>query len=229
MANSINKRIALFEKKVEALRKRMFPKNGDSDGPVEVVIYDNRQFEHNHYDPVPRREVFDEQYSRLSFHPEKQAELDSDRLSCLVSNLDVANHALQTWRKEQQHREYEENRKHLPIEEQIRAACEHCRSGEPFRHWSRTYTEWHSEALLKNHPDYPTSAHESGARCDAFQIRSLQYKLEHGLVTEEKYKYCPKCRARLRPNDSFKGAGNKGTCPNPTCNRFEPIPKRRKH
>jgi len=228
MANDINKRIALFDKKVEELRDKMFPTDGNSDAPVAVLVFDSRVYEHHHFVPVPRQEIFDEHYSHLHFHPDRQAEMDSDHLRFLMLNVDVANDALQKWWKMQNHEEYEERRARLPYDERIKAVCEHCRKGEPFRHWSRTYTEWHSPEILAKYPDYPVSAHESGARCDAFKIRQYRYELEHGMAREEEPDtYCPECRARLRRYDSFKKSGDKGTCPNPTCGKFTPQPERK--
>ena len=211
---------------VETLRHRMFPGGEDHD-PLTVIIFDHRLYDGHNYLPVPREQVWDEHYSELHFHPDKQAEMDSDRLRWLLYNLDIANHAVQQWEKMREHHEGRDREAKLPYGERVKAMCLECRKGTAFKKRGEGNTEWHSTDFLLKYPDYPEMTHVGDVRCDAFELRRYQFNLVHGLVKEEEPDtYCSLCQARLRHYDSFKGAGDKGTCPNPTCDEFTPQPER---
>jgi hypothetical protein len=81
---------AEFEKRVEALREEMIPRDCDNDSPIQVVIVNKMTHSLSAY-PVPRNEVYSYDFhGYLKFHPDTQLAMDVETERWLSGNASAA-------------------------------------------------------------------------------------------------------------------------------------------
>jgi hypothetical protein len=212
---------AEFEKRVEALRDEMIPRDYDNDSPIKVVIVNKMKYELAAV-PVPRNEVYSyEKHGYLQFRPDKQREMDNETERWLGYNLESATGALEQYFRMRnldfQRDKDKAEQAARPIDKRIADACTLCADNVGFLPKKPRRDGSESRGVSYMHDN----GTENGIYCRAYELRMIKAGIKTSASDEPNW--CPTCKAELGERLVSKGVRGvsksvyETVCINPEC------------